>query len=260
MQDGGEGIGFFGWEVADAAALDALAAQLEAAGVKVARGRRALADERRVKDLIVLADPIGNRVEIFHGAETATDPFKPGRSISGFRTGPLGMGHVVLNVESVDAGAAVLSRPARLPAERLLLQAVHGAYFMHVNPRHHSLAFIAVRQERGASHDDGAVQLRRRRAGLRHRARRGGPRRRHARPPHQRLHDLVLFAGRRRTSWSSTAGAGARSIPTPGRPTSASEGPSLWGHERTWLPPEQREARAHAPRDSPRAAIASRCR
>jgi hypothetical protein len=27
--DGGEGIGFFGWEVADAAALDALAGRLE---------------------------------------------------------------------------------------------------------------------------------------------------------------------------------------------------------------------------------------
>ena len=37
-------------------------------GVKVARGSRALADERRVKDLIVFADPIGNRLEVFHGA------------------------------------------------------------------------------------------------------------------------------------------------------------------------------------------------
>ena len=36
--DGGEGIGFFGWEVADSAALDALAARIEAAGTKVARG------------------------------------------------------------------------------------------------------------------------------------------------------------------------------------------------------------------------------
>ena len=44
--DGGEGIGFFGWEVAGAAALDGIAAQLEAAGIKVARGARALADER----------------------------------------------------------------------------------------------------------------------------------------------------------------------------------------------------------------------
>src|SRR5258708_5389000 len=140
-QDGGQGIGFFGWEVADAAALDALAAKLEAAGVKVARGARVLADERRVKDLIVLADPLGNRVEVFHGAETVADAFRPGRAISGFRTGPLGMGHVVLSVERVDDV---------LPFYRELLGfkvsdyyfKPFPAYFMHVNPRHHSLAFI----------------------------------------------------------------------------------------------------------------------
>src|ERR1700722_6128476 len=40
--DGGEGIGFFGWEVADAAALDAIAARLDAAEINVARGARAL--------------------------------------------------------------------------------------------------------------------------------------------------------------------------------------------------------------------------
>src|SRR5437588_698450 len=44
--DGGEGIGFFGWEVENAAALDALAARLEAHKVVVAGGARALADER----------------------------------------------------------------------------------------------------------------------------------------------------------------------------------------------------------------------
>jgi hypothetical protein len=52
--DGGEGIGFFGWEVADAAALDRLGAHLDSHGVSVARGSRALADERHVADLIVL--------------------------------------------------------------------------------------------------------------------------------------------------------------------------------------------------------------
>ncbi|MGH6770716.1 MAG: VOC family protein, partial [Xanthobacteraceae bacterium] len=86
--NGGEGIAVFGWEVADAAALDALAARLEAAGVKVTRGARALADERMVRDLIVLDDPLGNRIEMFHGAEMASDAFVPGRAMSGFRTGP----------------------------------------------------------------------------------------------------------------------------------------------------------------------------
>src|SRR5580658_11006441 len=78
--DGGEGIGFFGWEVADAATLDRLGAHLESHGTAVARGTRALADERRVSDLVVLNDPLGNRLEFFHGAETAADPFVPGRN------------------------------------------------------------------------------------------------------------------------------------------------------------------------------------
>src|SRR5260370_2304223 len=71
-EDGGEGVAFFGWEVSDAAKLDQFGARLEQAGVRVSRGSRALADGRRVKDLIGLADPPGNRLEIFHGAETAS--------------------------------------------------------------------------------------------------------------------------------------------------------------------------------------------
>jgi len=97
--DGGEGIGFFGWEVADATTLDALAARLDNSGIAVARGTCALADQRHVADLIVLTDPVGNQLELFHGPETATEPFRPGRCVSGFRTGPLGLGHVVLNVD-----------------------------------------------------------------------------------------------------------------------------------------------------------------
>ncbi|HKN10189.1 MAG TPA: VOC family protein, partial [Pseudomonadota bacterium] len=61
--DGGQGIGFFGWEVADGAALDALAAKIEQAGTAVTRGTRACADERHVSDLIVFSDPAGNRLE-----------------------------------------------------------------------------------------------------------------------------------------------------------------------------------------------------
>ena len=61
--DEDDGPSFYGWEVADTAALDALAAHLEKSGVKVARGSRALADERRVKDLIRFRDPAGNTLE-----------------------------------------------------------------------------------------------------------------------------------------------------------------------------------------------------
>ena len=106
-----------------------------------ARGSRALAEERKVRDLIVLNDPAGNRLEIFHGAETTTDPFKPGRAISGFRTGPLGMGHAVLHCDKIGEHPAVLPGHPRLQAQRLLPKPF-AAYFFHVNPRHHSVAFI----------------------------------------------------------------------------------------------------------------------
>src|ERR1700689_1511137 len=142
--DGGEGIGFFGWEVADAAALDAIAAQLENNGIKVARGARALADERHVKDLIVLNDPLGNRLEIFYGAETTAEPFRPGRSISGFRTGPLGLGHVVLNVDSRETIERLMTFYRDGLGFRLTDYYDHPfvARFLHLNPRHHSLAFV----------------------------------------------------------------------------------------------------------------------
>src|ERR1051326_1202354 len=65
----GDGTRFFGWEVADAAALDALAARLEAAGVQVTAGPQTLADARRVRGLISFRDPAGNRLEAFYGAE-----------------------------------------------------------------------------------------------------------------------------------------------------------------------------------------------
>ena len=71
-EDAGEGPAFYGWEVADSQALDDLAAHLERSQVKFARGSRALADERRVKDLVVFSDPVGNRVEVFHGVETTS--------------------------------------------------------------------------------------------------------------------------------------------------------------------------------------------
>ena len=45
--DDKDGLGFLGWEVEDAASLEAMAAHLDNHGVAVRRGTRALAVERR---------------------------------------------------------------------------------------------------------------------------------------------------------------------------------------------------------------------
>jgi hypothetical protein len=60
-----DGARFFGWEVADAAALDELAARLERHQVHVVAEPQTLADARRVAGLISFRDPAGNRLEAF---------------------------------------------------------------------------------------------------------------------------------------------------------------------------------------------------
>jgi 2,3-dihydroxybiphenyl 1,2-dioxygenase len=244
--DGGQGIGFYGWEMADAAALDALGARLESAGIKVARGSPALADERHVKDLIVLNDPLGNRLEMFHGAETATDPFQPGRSISGFRTGPLGLGHVVFNVDTPETIDRLMAFYKDTLGFRLTDYYSHPfvARFLHLNPRHHSLAFIQTGKNavhhimmEVFSFDDVGQG-----------------------------YDLALgeedrvsvTLGRHTSdfitsfySWTPSAfmveyGWGARSIDVDTwQAFERKEGPSMWGHERVWLSAEDR-AKARA--------------
>src|SRR5262245_15134173 len=123
-----------------AAAIDAVAARIEAAGTKVARGSRALAGERQVEDLVVPNDPAATRLEILPGAEVTADPFKPGRNISGFRTGPLGMGHVVMHFERIAEVMAFYQNVLEFKVSDYWLRPF-PAYFFHVNPRHHSIAF-----------------------------------------------------------------------------------------------------------------------
>jgi 2,3-dihydroxybiphenyl 1,2-dioxygenase len=129
----GDGARFFGWEVEDSAALDAVAARLEAAGVKVTAELQALADARHVRALISFHDPAGNRLEVFYGAEIDDTPFSPGRSISGFRTGALGLGHIVLTVERIDE---VMPFYVDLLGFRLsdYIEKPFRAYFFHINP------------------------------------------------------------------------------------------------------------------------------
>src|SRR5919198_1615085 len=241
-EDGGEGVAFFGWEVADAATLNGFAARLGRAGVQVARGSRARADERRVQDLVVLADPLGNRVEIFHGAETASEPFKPGRSISGFRTGPLGMGHAVLHVKDINDAVPFYRDVLGFCLSDYMVRPFK-AYFFHANPRHHSIAFIET--GRSATHhlmvelysldDVGQCYD----LALGEEGRIGVTLGRHIND------EVTSFYSNSPSGFMVEYGWGGRVIdPDNWQTQEVTWGPSLWGHDRMWMPPEGRvEAR-----------------
>ena len=101
-QGSADGAVFYGWEVADGDALERLAARLDRAGVRVEAMSRAAADRRQVGRGLCFLDPSGNRHEAFCDPALADRAFRPGRAMSGFRTGPLGMGHVVLMAQRIE--------------------------------------------------------------------------------------------------------------------------------------------------------------
>jgi 2,3-dihydroxybiphenyl 1,2-dioxygenase len=233
-----DSLSFFGWEVADKAALDRLASRLDAHAITVTRAPRRLADERHVADLITFADPGGNRLEAFYGPDVADDAFVPGRPITGFRTGPLGMGHAVIHVGDVET---------LLPFYRDILGfhvsdyglTPYKLYFFHVNGRHHSFAMVGS-GKRGLHHfmvelfsiDDVGQGY----------------------DLAQLEDDRVAFTLGRHTNDYMTSfyantpsgffveyGFGGRVIdPAIWEPHETFDGPSFWGHERLHLPPEQR--------------------
>ena len=137
----GDGLGFLGWEVERWEDLDLLASRLEANQVAVTRASSALAGQRRVGEMIIFADPEGNRVEVFWQPEMASDPFTPGRPVSGFRTGALGMGHAVLHVEHVERLMSFYCDLLGFRVSDYGLQP-YPVYFFHLNARHHSFAMV----------------------------------------------------------------------------------------------------------------------
>jgi 2,3-dihydroxybiphenyl 1,2-dioxygenase len=234
-----DGARFFGWELADAAALDQLAARLESANIDVTAELPTLADTRRVRGLISFRDPAGNRLEAFYGAEIADTPFSPGRSISGFRTGSLGVGHAVLTVENIDTMMAFYVDVLGFGLSDYI-EKPFRAYFLHVNARHHSLAMIETGKngmhhlmvelfsldDVGQCYDIALTEPERVNVTLgRH------------------TNDLMTsFYAKTPSSFMVECGWGGRDIePKTWQPFEMTAGPSLWGHERVWLPPADRE-------------------
>lgn len=227
-----------GWDVADGHALDELTNILDQNGVPNTRMSESLCARRCVGAGLAFSDPDGNRLEASVESAIASESFVPGRSISGFRTGTLGLGHVVLKSTRAaqlaqfykDVLGARLSDFCRNPFE---------AYFLHVNPRHHSLAIIQsgsdgmhhMMLEMNSLDDVGqgydlaqqkqgqvAVTLGR----------------------HSNDH-MTSFYAQTPSDFMVECGWGGRSInPESWQPDELRAGPSLWGHDRFWLGDEER--------------------
>jgi 2,3-dihydroxybiphenyl 1,2-dioxygenase len=138
---------YAGWEVSDADTLDALRARLQAAGLAVTPGSATEASERAVRDFIRFKDADGNTLEAFYGATVRNDdPFCSPLGRGPFITGEQGLGHIVLQAEDYEAQVRFYTRTLAFKVTDYNDVDIPGLgpnahlTFLHVNPRHHSLA------------------------------------------------------------------------------------------------------------------------
>jgi 2,3-dihydroxybiphenyl 1,2-dioxygenase len=233
-----DGLGFLGWEVGEKSDLESLAARLEANSTAVTAAGKRLADERHVTELITFKDPGGNRIEVFWKPHLATEAFVPGRPISGFRTGPLGMGHAVLNVEDIEPMLVFYRDLLGFHVSDFGLKP-HKIYFLHLNGRHHSIAMLESGKrsmhhfmvEFGSLDDVGQgydlAQLDEGRVA-------------YTLGRHTNDH-VTSFYSHTPSGFFIECGWGGRIIdPNTWKSHETFDGPSLWGHERLYMPDEPR--------------------
>lgn len=150
-----------GWELRDAAAFADCTERLAASGVAVTHGTAADAESRQVNAVAYCSDPAGNRLELYYGRVRNYEPFMSPQGVTGFVTGDLGMGHVVLPAPQLDQThdfyrdmlgfgdsdemRLVMSPDPAVPPLRIL--------FMHCESRrHHSLALLPMPVPSGLVH------------------------------------------------------------------------------------------------------------
>lgn len=138
-----------GYEVADAAALDALAARIAAAGRAVEHFTSGVAALRGVAAGFVTSDPAGNGLEFYCGDSRTDEPFVSPLGISHFITGEMGMGHAVFSAPDFPATLAfhrdvIGFHETDMPVFHLMgpdAPPMHFAFLHADNGRHHSIAF-----------------------------------------------------------------------------------------------------------------------
>ncbi|GGN40322.1 2,3-dihydroxybiphenyl 1,2-dioxygenase [Streptomyces fuscichromogenes] len=148
VHPGQGGLSYMGWEVPNAAVLDAVADNLAALGFE-AKEDPDLAKTREVQGLLLTEDPVGNQVEIFYGAFMPGSRFVSPLGVDFVTTaelaGDMGFGHFDILISDryeemvhfyIDGLGCRVSDTMSGP------DGEDGGVFLHVNQRHHSLGIL----------------------------------------------------------------------------------------------------------------------
>lgn len=134
---GEDDVLYVGLQAPTHAAYEQGKAALRAAGAPLTQGTAAEIENRRVIDLVRF-ETGGLPFELSVGPTARWDaPFQSARVAGGFKTGALGLGHVVLRTENLPESVALLTGALGFR----ISDYIGTMTFLHCNPRHHSVAF-----------------------------------------------------------------------------------------------------------------------
>ena len=141
---GREGIAFSGWELPDGAALRQATAELESEGFAVEPSTVEERAARRVRGLVRTTDPAGVAVELFWGSVLDHELFVSPTGVSGFVTGDMGLGHIVLGTPDLEGSVDFYTRVMGFRVSDYWKPGSTDVVFARCNPRHHSIAFVSA--------------------------------------------------------------------------------------------------------------------
>lgn len=141
-------IDALGWEVADPQDFDSIFERAQKAGANPEVGDLALCQARHVERLVHFTGPDGVRNELVMGLGQASTAFSSTLVPGGFRTGAMGLGHVVLSSSDRQRAASfyrdVLGMRLSMELQFSIGPIKIGGVFLHCNSRNHSLALFEL--------------------------------------------------------------------------------------------------------------------
>lgn len=126
-----------GFQLPDRAALERAAADLDARGISVRRGRRDEADHRRVGDFITLKDPTGNVIDLVVNPAHSGRRFFPSRDVRITEFGHIGLCTTDAVRDEAFWTGALGARVSDWIGEAALLR---------IDPVHHKVALFPARR------------------------------------------------------------------------------------------------------------------
>ncbi|MFM8353749.1 MAG: VOC family protein [Gammaproteobacteria bacterium] len=154
---GEDDVRALGFRVANDAAIEALRERLALQGIALdAADARDCAD-RGVPALWHCSDPDGLRIEFFIDPRpTGPAPFTSPVHVSGFVTGDLGFGHLVLTVRDRARADAFFQTALGMKLSDYVVLGPPGRQvtltFLHCNARHHTVAYVPVPAPKRLNH------------------------------------------------------------------------------------------------------------